>query len=71
MRQSSLLRIALRNVARHRRYTGGAIAIVALGYAAVALFRLYMIDAAHTIGDVWEHRFMYGHLIVERTATDA
>ncbi len=62
----SFLRIAWRNATLNWRHSLMAIISVAAGFVSLSIFQNYMLDVEHMYIDTYEHRFMYGQLIVEK-----
>jgi putative ABC transport system permease protein len=61
-----ILRIAWRNVRRNWRHTLGSTLSIVVGFVAMGLFEGYLHDLEVMQADWYVHRFMLGHVVVEK-----
>lgn len=61
-----VFRIAWRNVRRNWRHALGSTLSIVVGFVAMALFEGYLHDLARMQEDWYVHRFMLGHVLIEK-----
>ena len=67
----TLLKLARRNILRHARYSIGSGLAVAAGFLALTLFQAYIMDIRLLYEESYEHRGMYGNVLIEHTGSIA
>ncbi len=65
----TLLKLARRNILRHARYSIGSGLAVAAGFLALTLFQAYITDIRLLYEESYEHRGMYGNVLIEHTGS--